>query len=204
MKKIIIFLVLCLFSSTAVAEVNKNIKYEFFGGEFGIRLPDSFFVIHENITDEELVGTDTNIQDALDFLDSFSTDLWAEFDDGNKSLSIQAFKDSVTGETPFEGLSGAEYFTYFWMQQLESDDENTILFAEPYVTKNYCFGKVAYMFGSDEEPVYCLDYITVFEKDMIRLVFYSYNGQFDIENDYMFDTIASSLFDCNITVSSGI
>lgn len=202
MKKLIICLVLWSFAFPALADYDQTVRYEFFHGEYGIWIPDSFFVIHENITEEELSGTDSSPEEAFGFLNAYSMDLYASFDQDNGYLSIQVFEDAVSGEIAYEGLSDAEYLGEFWADQLESKNY-IVLFSEPYVTEYDCFGKVAYMFESDGKPVYCVDFITVLEKDLISLSFISYAGQFDIEDNYIINTIASSLHDNIVTVSQG-
>lgn len=207
MKKLVLFIVLTLSLYTlalpASAEFGENTLYKFFDGEYGIRIPNSYFVIHENITEEELDGTDSSPKDAIDFLNEFSVDLYASFGQENRYLSIQVYEDAVSGETPYEGLSDAEYLSMLWRSELE-DLNYTVLFSEPYITDDDCFGKVAFMFEIDGKPVYGLDYVTVLDNDLITLSFTSHGSQFDIEDNYEFDTIASSLYDCFITVSQGI
>lgn len=206
MKKLVLFVVLILslymLALPASAEFGENTMYKFFDGEYGIRIPNSYFVIHENITEEELDGTDTSQEDAINFLNDFSVDLYASFDQGNRYLTIQVFDDAVSGEIPYEGLSDARYLSLLWRKELENFDY-TILFSEPYITDDDCFGKVAFVFEIDGKPVYGLEYVTVLDNDLINLSFTSHSSQFDIEDSYQFDTIASTLYDCFITVLQG-
>lgn len=196
MKKLVPFIVLILFlcaiSLPVSAESGKNVLYKFLDGEYGIRIPDSFFVIHENITEEELQETGTGPDDALRLLEDMSVSLYALFENKCRALYIDVFEDAVSDGAPYEGLDDAKQLMRTWTIKLK-DLNYPILFYEPYITDDDCFGKVAFTYEDDGITVYELDYVTAIENDFIVLSFISYIGQFDIEDNYLFDTIASTL-----------
>lgn len=201
-KRIIILFALLLFPYSALAYEGYE-QYYFHGKEFGIWLPSSFSVVHENMEDgETCVGI--SAQEAEGFLSDNGIDLYASYDDGNKYFLIYTLPGFFDSEAPFSDWSTLVGMEKYWVNTL--DESNTLVFSEVYHSNDFdeCSGFVnlAYTFVVGDETAHCLEYVTALEEDIIGIIFTSREGQFNIEEEHLAKEIVDKLFDVWVTVNT--
>lgn len=178
--------------SSASAKMITTPLYHFFDDDHAVCIPESFSVIHKDITDEELEKFGMTKEEAMSFLDDNNADLFASFDDDKRCFYIGVYENPVPKSTPYEGYDDAVKLEKL-LSEILDDPYYNILFTEPYVTDTHCFGKAAFTFESDGETIYCLEYFTVYDDELIDFVVYSENGQYSIEDEHVLDEIACSI-----------
>lgn len=177
--------------SSASAKMITTPLYHFFDKNHAVCIPESFSVIYDDITDEELEKICFTREEAMKFLDDYNVDLFA-FDDNERCFYIGVYENPVPKSTPYEGYEDAVKIAKVMTKYLD-DPAYDILFIEPYITDTDCFGKAAFTFESDGETVYCLEYCMIYDDELIDLIAYSNSGQYSIEDEHILDEIACSI-----------
>lgn len=178
--------------SSASAKVLTTPLYHFFDDNHAVCIPESFSVIYKDITDEELETLGMTREEAMNFLDDNNADLFASFDDDKRCFYIGVYENPAPKSTPYEGYEDAVKLEKILTKYID-DPEYNILFTEPYITDTHCFGKAAFTFELDGETIYCLEYVTAYDDELIDFVVYSENGQYSIEDEHVLDGIACSI-----------
>lgn len=179
MKKLILFLILCLIAVPAFAD--EMIEYTFHNGEYSILLPSFFAVIDENADPVD-----------LEFLEKSNCDLFACMDNFNRFLTIQVFDDAFDDVYELLTWDDAKFIGDTWSEKLEEVDYNT-LFVEPYLNGYDCFGKVFYTGVSDEGTNYYVDYLAAYGTDLVVISAWSNDTQFNVQEDHMLNLCADTL-----------
>lgn len=191
MKKLFcaFFIVILAIPSIAFA-FDEMTRYDFGNGDYYIWIPNDFLVVHENSTEEELLSNEMYAENgAKEFLDSFGVALFASWQNSQKGLLINIYENIFDEDIRIEDRFAAEALIESWTPLLERANRY-ILFTDPIIGEYEAFGKIASMSHDEQGTVYYVDYVLLFNGNIVTLTFSSENGQFNIEEGHILDSIA--------------
>ena len=189
MKKLSLLIFLFTFMSTfSFSFAEEWNTYSFFDGEYSIDFPSYFHVIHEDAEDTS-------------FIDQYDINLVASYDRSEKVIFVYVRDNFFKEDNKLSNYDDCLFLGEAWAESLKEDDYS-ILFVEPYIGESNNMVKIAFKKEYDGEVSYYLDYLGIFNGDLVSFECSSDNGQFDIEDANTLNKCADSIDTSVVTVGA--